>query len=66
MITDFATLLEQPSITAATVTYGQLIQLREQAQDAGDEDMVAECGLALSGDTAALERCAQFIADMEE
>lgn len=66
MTTDSATLMQQPSTTAETVTYGQLIQLREQADDAGDEEMVAECDRALAGDAAALARCAQFIADMEE
>lgn len=66
MTTDSATLMQQPSPTAATVTYGQLIQLREQARDAGDEMMEAECGLALSGDRAAIARCASFIRDMEE
>lgn len=50
--------------TAETVTFGQIQQLREQAQDAGDEMMEAECGLALSGDLAAITRCAQFVSDM--
>jgi hypothetical protein len=51
--------------TIDTITDAQISNLRAEAGNAGDLDMVAICDAALEGDEAAIKECVRVISDAE-
>ncbi|MFW5933708.1 MAG: hypothetical protein ACOCT8_03145 [Actinomycetota bacterium] len=52
--------------TPDTITTDQISALRNEAAEAGDQEMYDICGLALDGDTGSVAECARVIAESEK
>lgn len=51
--------------TSETITRAHIVDLRNEAKQAGDTDMADICGLALAGDEDSIRRCERAISDAQ-